>query len=342
MSFQPQPPVMGQQPPSFTPPVTPRVTPSFTSPATPPTRGKRRKGLLALGLLLLLGGLGGGAAMVAKSESNYEEAVKSLARAPVGCTTTLVFDKPATFTAYAETKGKLGELGGDCEANGSEYDHSGGNLPRVSMTLLDSNGDEIDLNRGATASYDVGGYVGTGLRTLTIEEAGTYRLNVESDESDFAVAIGKNPKADSEVLKTIGGAVALGGLVLGLTCLLLGLRRRRPDAVLADIRSPSGPMPGWPPGPYAGAAPSPPTGAQQQPPIRLPDRPPATGFAPPSLVLPPPPPTAYMPPPRSAPIPLPPVPPATPTADVDSTPDSDIVWAVEEDPTDDSRGDASR
>jgi hypothetical protein len=327
---------MGQQPPFFTPPATPPVNPYFTSPVTPPTRGKRRKGLLLLGVLLLLGGLGGGAAMVAKSESNYEDAVKSLARAPVGCTTTLVFDKPATFTAYAETKGKLGELGGDCEANGIEYDHSGDKLPRVSMTLLDGNGDEIDLNRDATASYDVGGYVGTGLRTLTIEEAGTYRLNVESDESDFAVAIGKNPKADSEVLKTIGGAVALGGLVFGLTCLLLGLRRRRPNAVLADIRSPSGPMPGWPPGPYAGTA-APPTGPREQPPIRLPDRPPATGFAPPSLVLPPPPPTAYMPPPQSAPIPLPP---ATPTADVGTTPDSDIVWAPEEDPSDDSRGGA--
>ena len=143
--------------------------------------------------------------------------MKTLARAPVGCTTTLVFDKAATFTIYIETKGKVGDLSGDCEANGAAYQHAGDKLPKVSMTLVDSSDAEIDLQRGSTASYDVGGYVGTGSRTVTITEPGTYRLNVESDDSDFAVAIGKDPKADSELLKTVGGAVALGGLVLGLT-----------------------------------------------------------------------------------------------------------------------------
>ena len=287
MSFQPQVPSISQPPP----PVAAQVT----------IKGKRRKGLIVAGLIVLVGGVLGGGAMVTKSMTNYEDAVKSLARAPVGCTTTLVFDKPATFTVYAETKGKLGQLSGDCEANDSEYEHAGDKLPRLSMTLVDSNGDEIDMERGATATYDVDGYAGTGVRTLKIEEAGTYRLNVESDDTDFAVAIGKNPKDDTELLKLIGGAVALAGFVLGLLSILLGLRRRHPQVAMADIRNPAAPLPGWPPGPYAGvtptAPPAPPTmdpgfrpePPPVQPPIRLPEQPPAPGFAPPTFAPPPPP-----------------------------------------------------
>ena len=225
MSFQPQVPMMSQPPP----------------PVAAPVKGKRRKGLIVIGLILLVGGLLGGGAIVAKGMSNYKDAVKSMARAPVGCTTTLVFDKPATFTIYAETKGKLGDLGGDCEANGSEYERSSDRLPRLSLTLEDPNGDPVELQRGADAKYDIDGYVGTAIRTVAIEEAGTYHLNVESDDSDFAVSIGKDPEKDSEKLLQIGGGVALGGLVLGLLLFLLGLRRRKTDPAMAGIRNPAAP-----------------------------------------------------------------------------------------------------
>jgi hypothetical protein len=256
---------------------------------------------MIFGLVLLLAGIFGGGAVVAKGGSNYESAVKSLARAPVGCTTTLVFDKPSTYTVYVETKGTLSELSGDCEANGGSYTHPGDKLPRVSMSLVDGNGDEVDLQRGATASYDVDDYEGTAVRTVRIPEAGTYRLNVESDESDFAVAIGKNPKEDNELMLVIGGSVALGGLVLGLLLFLLGLRRRRPDPALVT----AAPLPSWPPGPYTGAVPTGPPGLPShpgfrpetppvsqpvqvpgQPPIRLPETPPGGAFAPPTLAPP--------------------------------------------------------
>lgn len=302
-------------------------------------KGKRHKGMILFGVVLLVGGIVGGGAMVAKSMSNYEDAVKALARAPVGCTTTLVFDKPASFTVYIETKGKVGDLSGDCEGTGTGYTHAGDKLPKVSMTLTNSKGDEIDLNRGVTATYNIGGYVGTGARSLKIEEAGTYHLNVESDDTDFAIAIGKNPKADSDLLKTIGGAVALGGLVLGLTFLLLGLRRRKPAPGAVEVAYPGVPTPGWPPGPYAvagpvappvappmhpGFRPEPPPGPPQsgvpdRPPIRLPDQQPGTGFAPPSPVPPPPP---YTPPAAPPPAGPPSAPPST-------------GWAVPDDPDDD-------
>ncbi|MEO7369754.1 MAG: hypothetical protein ABIZ69_02760, partial [Ilumatobacteraceae bacterium] len=169
MSFQPQFPTVSPPPP---PPV--------------PQKGKRRKGLIVLGLILLVGGLLGGGAVATKGMSNYKDAVKSMARAPVGCTTTLVFDKPANFTIYAETKGKLGQLNGDCHANGTDYTHAGDKLPKFALTLVDSKGATLDLQRGVSASYDVGGYVGTAVRTVKITSAGTYRLDVESGDTDFA------------------------------------------------------------------------------------------------------------------------------------------------------------
>ncbi|MEY2580153.1 MAG: hypothetical protein QOE09_2 [Ilumatobacteraceae bacterium] len=310
--YQPPPPVVAQPPPT-------------------PIKGKRRKGLMIFGIILFLGGLLGGGAIVAKGMANYKDAVKSLARAPVGCTTTLVFDKPATYTVYIETKGKLGSLSGDCKTNGTQYNHAAAKLPKYSITLVDSNGKDVPLQRGVSASYDVDGYVGTAVRTVKIDKAGTYRLNVESDETDFAVAIGKNPKDDSDLLTLIGGAVALGGLVLGLLFFVLGLRRRRPAEVPVDIRNPAGPLPGWPPGPYAGAMPpAPPTHPgltpepppvaptiqlPGQPPVRLPDQPPGTGFAPPSFA-----------PPQPASAPPPPPPPAP----------ADRGWTVQDEPADDN------
>jgi hypothetical protein len=339
MSFQPQVTMMSPPPPVV----------------STPSKGKRRKGLIVLGLVLLLGGVLGGGAMVAKSMSNYEESVKSLARAPVGCTTTLVFDKPATFTVYVETKGKLGQLGGDCETSDGDYTHAGDKLPKVSLTLVDSKGNEVTMDRGVTATYDVSGFKGTGVRSVAIEEAGTYRLNVESDDSDFAVAIGKDPKKDSDLLKAVGGGVALGGLVLGLLFLLLGLRRRRAVSAVTDIRNPAAPMPGWPPSTYPGMPPAPPAppappgppgfgpeppaapqpiGLPGQPPIRLPEQPVGGGFAPPTLAPAPPPVDA---PPAAPPTVAPPSAPPTsyPTLPPTVPPPPGGGWAVPDDPDED-------
>ena len=116
MSFQPQVPMRQPAPPPHAAPPPPPAIPS---------KGKRRRGLIVLGIIVLVAGSWVVQRSWRRALSNYEEAVKSLARAPVGCTTTLVFDKPATFTIYVETKGKLGELGGDCEATGGLVQPSG-------------------------------------------------------------------------------------------------------------------------------------------------------------------------------------------------------------------------
>jgi hypothetical protein len=270
--------------------------------AAPRAKGKRRKGLMVTGLIVLLVGVLGGGAVIAKGMANYEEAVKSLARAPVGCTTTLVFDKAASFTVYIETKGKLGELNGDCDAKTTEYDHAGDKLPKVSLKLVNSAGDEVQMPEATGASYDVGGYVGTQTRSVEVFGPGTYRLDVASDEDDFAISIGKKPKDDNDLMMIIGGGIALAGLIVGLLLMLLGLRRRNPAPVIADGRNPMGPLPEWAPAPYAAtmppappimpvATPQPPpppptTAFPGQPPIRLADRPTSGGFAPPAFAPP--------------------------------------------------------
>jgi len=327
MSYEPQVPVMS----SYQPP--PPPPPSATS----PVKGKRRKGLLITGLIVLFGGLIGGALVVAKGQSNYQDAVHALARAPVGCTTTLVFDKADKFIVYIETEGELGELSGDCKTNGSTYLHKGDKLPKVSLTMINSAGDEVDMPQATGASYHVNGYVGTQNRSLDITTAGTYRLDVQSDDKDFAISIGKNPKDDNETWTVIGGAIALAGLIIGALLIILGLRRRQPAPAIVDPRNPIGPLPGWSPTPYpttmppapptlGGPTPRPPpppptTQFPGQPPIRLPDQPAAGGFAPPPFVPPPPP---------GGPAPAGPPLAAPPADDAD---DESKRWTIQEKPT---------
>src|SRR4051794_26188702 len=98
---------------------------SFQVQQPPPAKGPRRSGLLVLGIVLLLGGIGTGAALFVTSNSQYEDAVKNLQRAPVGCDTEFNFTGTGTFIFYAESKGKVGDLRGDCENAGTNYDHKG-------------------------------------------------------------------------------------------------------------------------------------------------------------------------------------------------------------------------
>jgi hypothetical protein len=67
--------------------------------------GGRRSGLLALGLALIVAGVAAAVAGVLVGSSRYDDGVKKLARAPVGCTTTLQFDHSGTYRMYLETKG---------------------------------------------------------------------------------------------------------------------------------------------------------------------------------------------------------------------------------------------
>lgn len=262
MSYQPQPP-MGGLPPMAAPTPAPL-------PMAPASAGPSGKGGKIAGLALIVVGLGAGGALIALSGSNKEETIKKFARAPVGCTTTLEFDKATSFTLYLETKGSVQDVGGDCEQNGASYDSRQEDAPDVTITLVDADDNEISMDDASGPSYDAGGYVGVGLKTVRIADAGTYRLTVASEQGDFAIAIGGDPDGDSGTMMIAGVASAVGGLALGLLLLLRGRKSATPPP----------PAPVWQQAPAAGGWPTQPTvpGYQPAPPVA---QPPAAPPAPP-------------------------------------------------------------
>ena len=210
-------------------------------PAAVSAKGARRKGPLLVGLVVLVGGVGAGAGLFVNAGSQYKEAVASLQRAPVGCDTELDFSGTGTFTFYIETKGKVGNLRGDCANADAEYSRAAGTkLPIVALTLVDVDGAEATLPRASSASYDVDGYVGTAARSVTITKASTYTLSVESDDTDFAVAIGRNPRSDYDSHRLLAMAIGAAGLLLGGLLTVLGMRRKAAPAVATPYGISSG------------------------------------------------------------------------------------------------------
>lgn len=228
--------------------------------ATEPVKGSRRKGLLGLGVVLLVGGVGAGAALFVVGGSRYDEAVTNLQRAPVGCDTEFKFKETGTFVFYTETKGTVGKIPGSCPNTETDYEH-GSSRVRVTLTLVDRDGNEVNLDRKTGITYDRAGFVGSAIRSIDIKETGNYVLSVESDDNDFAIAVGRNPKKDADSMKTLAIIVAAAGLVLGVLLVLLGMRRKPAPAAPAGFGGggfgPTTPAPfgnapfgGAPPGTY--------------------------------------------------------------------------------------------
>lgn len=243
MSYQPQPPQgAAPTPPALAPPVAqpglpppgapqyggaapyPPVAPQ--SPPTKPTKGGR--GLTVSGIIVLAAGVLVGIALIGLGAANEEATVEQFARAPVGCTTTLEFTETGTFTLYVETEGRVGEVEGDCAAQGALYSRSDDDLPQVSLTLTSADGTALALRDVNGPSYSTDDYTGAAHSAVTINETGSYSLSVVSNDSDFAIAVGRDPQGDASALLVSGVAVAVVGVVLGVVLLLLGRSRRRP------------------------------------------------------------------------------------------------------------------
>ncbi|MCU1396465.1 MAG: hypothetical protein JWM34_4893 [Ilumatobacteraceae bacterium] len=237
----------------------------------PPAKGARHKGLLVLGIVLLVGGIGAGVALFVAAGSQYSDAVKSLQRAPVGCDTEFDFTGTGKFIFYAETTGKVGDLRGDCDNTGTSYHHDG--KVTVDLAMTNADGDDVKLDRATGASYDKAGFVGSEVRAVTIDKPGRYTLTVQSDDTDFAIAVGRNPKDDADKLQNLGVGIAAIGVVLGGLFILLGLRRKSVPAAPAGYGQP-GAAPnaygynpaGYPPVGYPPAAPTSPPGWTPAPP----------------------------------------------------------------------------
>ncbi len=242
----------------------------------PPTKPTRHRGLLGIGLLVLLGGVVTGAVIAVRASSLYTDAVTRLQRAPVGCDTQFDFTGTGTFTFFIETKGKIGTLRGDCANTETSYARRPGKeLPQVTLTLLDAGGSEVQLTRSTGTSYDAGGFIGTSTRTLTLSESATYTLTVESDDTDFAIAVGRDPKGEYEQQRMIALGIAVAGLVVGGVLIILGVRRKAvPVTPLPP--TPFGTEPSW-------------ISQQTEPPLDTARPPAGAPFAPPSWEPPRPP-----------------------------------------------------
>jgi hypothetical protein len=274
------------------------------------------RGTVLFGLLVLFAGLAGAVVLFVLSRQRGDDAIRDLARAPVGCDTTLSFSDTGTFYVFIEHLGSLDALDGDCETP-EEYSRDPEDEPRVTITLTDGDGNEIELDRvGDEFTYSLDdSFAGTATRQVEIESTGDYVVTVESpDGDDFVVAIGRDPAAVANTMLVGALASAIAGIVLGLLLVLIGVRRGRrarriATAYTAEPRWPDGaPLPTAPPtmqAPLTERMPAP-TGpgawspdVPVGPPAAAPDRPPpsalqgSTGqptpspFAPPQVFAPP-------------------------------------------------------
>ncbi|WP_420453248.1 hypothetical protein [Ilumatobacter sp.] len=255
---------------------------------TGPERATRTAGgrvRSALGLAVLVVGLITAVVLWIVAAQRFDDVVSGLARAPVGCDTSLEFERTGEYTIFVETSGRIERVAGDCEIDGA-FELDDDELPEVRIDLRAPEGADLtdDLVGDVSASYDadVDGidYVGTALFVVDVDEVGEHRMRVESDvEARFAVSVGQDPSDETAALRV--GAVALGlaSLMAGLALLLAG--RRSPGSTGRTVRpaAPSGVAPRrprMPDGPPMTAPPSAPAGPSPAPPSR-PGPPPPSG-----------------------------------------------------------------
>ncbi|MEJ7723434.1 MAG: hypothetical protein WKF64_03945 [Ilumatobacteraceae bacterium] len=254
----------------------------------------KRKTWTILGVMIALAGVVAGALLWFAASKKYDDAIDSLAPAPVGCDTTLQFDRAGTFFVFAETKGEVDNLDGDCANDEQAYDGSDESLDIV---MFDENSNEVDLQRETDLSYDNGTSRGNVLYSLEIEDEGDYTLRVQGDDDEVVARVGSDPNDGVGLLRIAAVAALVAGLVLGLLFILLGRRRRPADRTPgtgdygwdAQPVAPPG-MPPYTPSPTPGHHPAPAWGepGQATPPQPAPpSRTPGGGWGGPNQVPPP-------------------------------------------------------
>ncbi|MEN9643552.1 MAG: hypothetical protein RL238_221 [Actinomycetota bacterium] len=226
-----------------------------------------RGGLLWIGVGAAVAGVVVGVGSLAVAGATTNATVEQFARAPVGCTTTLDFDTAAVFTFFVETRGHTDDLGGDCAGNGITYDRGDDDPPRVELTLVSDDGGQMTLDPADGVSYDTTDFAGTSTAQVAIEAPGTYRLTVVSDDTDFAIAVGRDPDGDAMLAQALGAALAVLLLALGVVLIVVGVRARRTPPAEPMPPTPAGGTPMWvPPPPSTTWTPAPPAPGSPLPP----------------------------------------------------------------------------
>lgn len=241
--------------------------------------------MLVLGAIVLVAGLIGAGALWYASAQRLDDNVAGFARAPSGCSTTLDVERTGEFRLYAETKGSLDGLAGDCSAS-TDYDRD--EIANPQLTIVGPDGSAIDISDTGDVSYDAGGFSGAAVGAVQIDATGTYVLTVIADGAQFAIAVGGDPNDGVALLRWGAVGLAIVALVLGGLLLVLGSRRPPSESITpTPTWEPGGPTATWPIGPPGFPAPPPTTGATAPagPPVVTPAgvATPGSGWGPPSI-----------------------------------------------------------
>jgi hypothetical protein len=244
-----------------------------------------RAGAVAAAVFVLLAGVAGGIVMLLLANNRQNAAVADLARAPIGCATTLDFAATGTFVVSVETKGAIDKLRGDCPNADRSYDYTGA-VPDVDVLVVDDGGTEVEVQRDRSYQYDLNGYRGESIGTIVITAPGDYVLTASSAVGDVVVTVGKNLDDAAGSLR-VGGFIAIGaGVIVGLAMLAFGLRRRPsqpgPGAPVMPVAAP--PQPAY--DVYIPSAQAPSMPPQYSPPPPPAPTAPPSPFAPPTEVMP--------------------------------------------------------
>jgi hypothetical protein len=169
--------------------------------------------VLLVGLGALVVSVVATAVLLVVAQRRYDDAVRGLARAPVGCDTTLEFTSTGTFDVFIETEGSIDQLVGGCEAP-SSYLRTTERPPRVEIVMVGPTGDLLALDPTTRSAYEAEGFLGVAHRAVEVATTGNHLIRVSSPDTDFVVAVGRHP--DDAALPAERGAVAvavLGGLL---------------------------------------------------------------------------------------------------------------------------------
>lgn len=193
------------------------------------------------------------AVLLVFAQRRYDDAVRGLARAPVGCDTTLEFTSTGRFSLFIETEGVLGELVGGCDAPAT-YRRESERPPRVQMLLVGPAGDETPLDRAEPVPYSSGGFSGWTHRTFEVVNEGDHVIRVTSADDGFVVAVGRHPDDAAYPVEQAAIASAILGGLLGVVLVVWGVAtgrsgaaRREPEERRSHELGPPHVPPGSPP-----------------------------------------------------------------------------------------------
>jgi hypothetical protein len=225
----------------------------------------RRTWLVVLGVVLALVGIGAAIALWIGAGDNRANAVDGLARAPVGCDTTLDFSESGTYIVFLETAGTIDSVRGDCGVEGT-FDIGEDARPELEITIVDPDGGTPERTpRLDDVTYDEDGSRGRSLFEIDVTTTGDHRMRVESaDGSDdtFAVAVGRDPNRGVAPLRLAAIAAILLGIGAAAVLIAFGARRRQPAAQPTAVwgQQPGYPQPGYSQAPGQPGSPPPQVG----------------------------------------------------------------------------------